>query len=142
MRHTIRLFARTPLSTFAAIATLTLAIGASTLVFSVLDAVLFRELPYRQPERLVAVWESNVRLGAMENVVSPANFLFWRDLNQSFSEMAAVSPRFTGAVITGRAAPEMVPLQVVSAGLFPMLGVQARYGRVFTQAEEKPKSHR
>ena len=141
MRHTIRLFARTPLSTFAAIATLALAIGASTLVFSVLDAVLFRELPYRQPERLVAVWESNVRLGAMENVVSPANFLFWRDLNQSFSEMAAVSPRFTGAVITGRAAPEMVPLQVVSAGLFPMLGVQARYGRVFTQAEEKPKSH-
>lgn len=81
MRHTIRLFARTPLSTFAAIATLALAIGASTLVFSVLDAVLFRELPYRQPERLVAVWESNVRLGAMENVVSPANFLFWRDLN-------------------------------------------------------------
>src|SRR5262245_13027823 len=132
MRHTIRLFARTPGSTVAAVATLALAIGVSTLVFSVLDAVLYRGLPYRAPERLVAVWEANKRLHAMENVVSPANFLFWRDLNQSFSQMAAVSPRFTGVVMAGRAAPEIVPLQVVSAALFPMLGAQPEYGRVFT----------
>ncbi len=141
MRHTIRLFARTPLSTIAAIGTLALAIGASTLVFSVLDTVLIRELPYRNPERLVAVWEANIRLAAMENVVSPANFLFWRDLNQSFSQMAAVSPRFTGVVRSGRAAPEIVPLQVVSAAVFPMLGVHAEYGRVFTEDENKPNSH-
>jgi putative ABC transport system permease protein len=141
MRHTIRLFARTPASTVAAVATLALAIGVSTLVFSVLDGVLIRDLPYRDPDRLVAVWESNARLGAMENVVSPANFLFWRDLNQSFSQIAAVSPRFTGAVMAGRAAPEIVPLQVASAALFPMLGVQPESGRVFTEAENKPNNH-
>src|SRR4029453_4839896 len=115
MRHTIRLFARTPVSTIAAIGTLALAIGASTLVFSVLDAVLIRDLPYRDPDRLVVVWEANPRLGAMENVVAPANFLFWRDLNRSFSQMAAVSPTFQSTVAYGRAAPELLPLQVVSA---------------------------
>jgi predicted permease len=140
MRHTIRLFARTPVSTLAAVVTLALAIGASTLVFSVLDAVLLRDLPYRDPERLVVVWEAQIQRGAMENVVSPANFLFWRDLNHSFFQMAAVSPGFTTPVASGRAAPEIVPLQVVSAAVFPMLGVKPAYGRVFTDAEEKPNS--
>jgi putative ABC transport system permease protein len=140
MRHAIRLFARTPVSTLAAVATLALAIGASTLVFSVLDAVLFRELPYRDPERLVAIWEANPQRGLMANVVSPANFLFWRDLNRSFSRMAAVSPAFRSPVASGRAEPEIVPLQVASADLFSMLGVGPLYGRVFTSAEEEPNS--
>ncbi len=141
MRHTIRLFARTPASTVTAVATLALAIGASTLVFSVLDGVLIRDLPYRDPERLVVVWEANPRLGAMENVVAPANFLFWRDLNRSFSQMAAVSPTFQTTVAHGRAAAEELPLQVVSARLFPMLDAKPAIGRVFTEEEERPNSH-
>jgi putative ABC transport system permease protein len=141
MRHTIRLFARTPASTIAAVVTLALAIGASALVFSVLDGVLIRDLPYRDPERLVVVWEANPRLGAMENVVAPANFLFWRDLNRSFSQMAAVSPTFQATVAHGRAAPEELPLQVVSARLFPMLDAKPAIGRVFTEEEERPNSH-
>ena len=63
MRHTIRMFARSPLSTLAAIGALALAIGASTLVFSVLDGVLIRDLPYRDPARLVAIWEANIPRG-------------------------------------------------------------------------------
>ncbi len=141
MRHTIRLFARTPASTVTAVATLALAIGASTLVFSVLDGVLIRDLPYRDPDRLVVVWEANPRLGAMENVVAPANFLFWRDLNRSFSQMAAVSPTFQASVAHGRAAPELLPLQVVSARLFPMLDAKPAIGRGFTEEEERPNSH-
>ena len=140
MRHTIRLFARTPVSTIAAVVTLALAIGASTLVFSVVDGVLIRELPYRDPARLVVIWEANSRLGTAENVVSPANFLFWRDLNHSFSQMAAVSMTFRTTVTSGRAAPEELPLQVASAGLFPMLGVTAAVGRVFSEAEDRPRS--
>jgi putative ABC transport system permease protein len=140
MRHTIRLFARTPVSTIAAVVTLALAIGASTLVFSVVDGVLLRELPYHDPSRLVAIWEANLPRGTTENVVSPANFLFWRDLNHSFSQMAAVSMTFKTTVTAGRAAPEELPLQVVSAGLFPMLGIKPAVGRVFTDAEDRPRS--
>ena len=139
--HTIRLFARTPLSTFAAIATLASLIGASTL--GVLGA---RRCPLpgtslsptRTPRR---------RLGIQRQAGGDGERRPTRELPLLARSESVVlgdgggQPALHGGVITGRAAPEMVPLQVVSAGLFPMLGVHARYGRVFTQAEEKPKSH-
>ena len=81
---------------FAIIAILTLAlgIGANTAIFSVLDAVLLRPLPYGDPDRLAMVWERNFPRNRMTNVVAPANFLNWLDEQQAFEEMAAFTFTF------------------------------------------------
>ena len=136
MRHTLRLFTRTPLATAAALGALTLAIGASTLVFSVVNGVLLRDLPYRDPSSLAVIWETSPRLGNMTNVGSPANFLYWRDRQHTFEDIAAVSLTFKVTVAGAGLTPEMVPQQVVSAALFPILGVSPALGRAFTEAED------
>ena len=136
MRHTLRLFTRTPLATAAALGALTLAIGASTLVFSVVNGVLLRDLPYRDPSSLAVIWETSPRLGNMTNVGSPANFLYWRDRQHTFVDIAAVSLTFKVTVAGTGLTPEMVPQQVVSAALFPILGVSPALGRAFTEAED------
>jgi putative ABC transport system permease protein len=136
MRHILRLFSRTPLASAAALGALALAIGASTLVFSVVDGILLQPLGYTDPDRLVVVWESNVGHGSMENVVSPANFLYWRDRQHVFTDMAAISPAFRVSVTAPGQAPEMVAQQSVTAALFPLLGVSPAIGRAFTEAED------
>src|SRR4051812_34637075 len=124
MRHTLRLFTRTPLATAAALAALTVAIGASTLVFSVVNAVLLRQLPYRDPSSLTVIWETNPRRGSMNNVGAPANHLYWRDRQHSFVDLAAISMTFKVTVAGTARAAEMVPQQLTTAALFPVLGVQ------------------
>jgi putative ABC transport system permease protein len=94
LRYAFRSFARTPMFTAVAIATLALGIGANTAIFSVVDTLLIRPLPYRQPERLVVVWEFNVPRGQINPSVAPANFLRWREMNRSFQELSSVSPAF------------------------------------------------
>ena len=136
MRHTLRLFARTPLASAAALGALALAIGASTLVFSVVDGILLQPLSYKDPDRLVVVWESNVGHGSMENVVAPANFLYWRDRQHVFTDMTAISPAFRVSVTAPGQAPEMIAQQSVTAALFPLLGVSPAIGRAFTEAED------
>src|SRR4051794_26115728 len=136
MHHTLRLFTRTPLASAAALGALALAIGASTLVFSVVNGVLLRGLPYRDPSSLAVIWETSPRLGNMTNVGSPGNFLYWRDRQHTFVDLAAVSLTFKVAVSGAGLTPEMVPQQVVSAALFPILGVSPALGRVFTEAED------
>ena len=140
MRHTLRLFARTPLATAAALGALALAIGASTLVFSVINGILLRPLGYRDPSELVVVWETNVPRGRMENSVAPANYLYWRDRQHAFTDIAAVSLTFSVSVLTPGQAPEMVPQQMVSAALFPILGVEPAFGRAFTEKEDAAQS--
>ena len=140
MRALTRLVARNPLSMAAALTALALATGASTLVFSVVNSVLLRDLPYTDPGRLVVIWETNPHRGQMENVASPGNFLYWRDRNHSFTDMAAVGLTFNLSVLAPRQPPEQVPAQLVSASLFPILGAGAELGRVFTRAEDVPDS--
>ena len=136
MRHTLRLFARTPLASAAALGALALAIGASTLVFSVVDGILLQPLSYKDPDRLAVVWESNVGHGNMENVVAPANFLYWRDRQHVFTDMTAISPAFRVSVTAPGQAPEMIAQQSVTAALFPLLGASPAIGRAFTEAED------
>ena len=136
MRHTLRLFARTPLASAAAFGALALAIGASTLVFSVVNGILLQPLAYKDPDRLAVVWESNLPRGRMENVVAPANFLYWRDRQHVFTDMAAISPAFRVSVSAPGQAPEMIAQQSVTAALFPLLGVSPAVGRAFIEAED------
>ncbi len=134
-RYAVRSFARTPFFTGIAIATLALGVGANTAVFSVVNTLLLRPLPYRAPDRLVMVHEVNP--DGKDNSGSPGNYLHWRDLATSFEEMAAVSHTFR-TTVSGAGEPEELPMQYVSATVFPMLGVPAALGRTFTTEEDQP----
>lgn len=130
-----RALLRTPLVTAAAVGALGLALGAVTLVASVVDGVLLRRLPFTEPDRLAVIWETNAARGRFENVVSPANFLHWKDVTKSFSDMAAVTMTFR-ATFGEPGPPEEVPQQLVSGRLFEILGVDAAHGRTFTAEED------
>src|SRR5436190_24273768 len=105
VRHALRSFLKAPGFTIVAVATLALGVGANTAIFSVLYALVLKPLPYRDPGRLVVVWEHNLPRDRKNNVVSPGNYLHWRDLNTSFTEMSAVSMTFRTPLI-GEGEPE------------------------------------
>ncbi len=130
-----------PAFTTIAVAALALGIGANTAIFSVVNTVLIQPLPYKSPDRLAIVWEHNLPRDRKDNVVSPGNYLHWRDMNRVFDEMSIVSMTFRTAY-TGDGQPEELPMQVVNATLFPMLGVNAAVGRVFTAEEDRPNASR
>ena len=141
LRHGVRLLSASPGFTAIAIAALALGIGANTAIFSVVNTVLIQRLPYRNPDRLAIVWEHNLPRDRKNNVVSPGNYLHWREMNRVFDEMSIVSMTFRTAY-TGDGQPEELPMQVVNATLFHMLGVDAAVGRVFTAAEDQPNASR
>ena len=117
VRYGGRTLLKTPLFALIAIATLALGIGASTAIFSVVNSVLLRPLPFAQPERLVQVWETDFKLGADRNVVNPVNFLDWTEQNHSFSGMAAVIGDSTKLGLGHE--PLQVPAILVSPQFFP-----------------------
>src|SRR3954452_22042203 len=137
VRFALRSLAGAPAFAAVAIVALALGVGANTAIFSVVYALLLKPLPYRDPHQLAVVWEHNVPRDRRNNVVSPGNYLHWRDMNVSFAEMSGVSLTFRTAY-TGDGEPEELPEQIVNATLFPMLGANAALGRVFTEAEDKP----
>src|SRR5580765_7208990 len=89
LRYAVRALLRSPAFTLAAVLTIALGVGANTAMFSVVNTVLLRELPYRDPSRLALLWEHNLSSEEMHNSVSPANYLAWRDASHSFEGMAA-----------------------------------------------------
>ena len=141
LRYGIRMLAKSPGFAVVAVLTLALGIGANTAIFSVVNATLLTHPAYKQPERLVMVWEWNRRIapdrsvvepGNMShdrNVVSPGNFLHWRADNTVFDKMAAWYDFNTN--LTGQGAPEQLSVQAVTPNLMSLLGVNARLGRVF-----------
>jgi len=134
-RYALRSFAQSPGFTIVAILALAIGVGANTAIFGVVYALLLKPLPYRDPARLAVVWEHNIPRDKKNNVVSPGNYLHWREMNSSFAEMSVVSMTFRTAM-TGEGEPEEVPYQVVNATLFPMLGVGAAHGRVISDADD------
>jgi putative ABC transport system permease protein len=136
LRLALRRLARTPGFTAAAVLCLALGIGANTAIFTVINAVLLRPLPFGQPERLVSVWEANRHRDSERNVVSPANYLDWRAQNTVFEAMAVVADG--SANLTGGGEPEEVPVQRVTAGYFDLLGLGPALGRDFTEADDAP----
>src|SRR6187397_2677693 len=89
LRHGVRLLLRSPGFSMVAIATLALGIGANTAIFSIMNDVLFRPLPYGEPDRVVMVWEDVSYLGFPRNTPAPANYLDWKARNRVFTDMAA-----------------------------------------------------
>src|SRR4051812_47031926 len=98
LRYALRSFRKSPGFTIVAVIALALGVGANTAIFSVVYTLLLKPLPYHQPDRLAVVWEHNLPRDRKNNVVSPGNYLHWREMNTSFAEMAAVSMTFRAAM--------------------------------------------
>src|SRR4051812_26199258 len=138
LRYALRMLAKSPAFTFVAILTLGLAIGANTAIFSVVNAVLLRPLPYPQAEQLVRVFGTQPTLP--EAPSSPANFLEWQTENQAFEHIATYIGK--GFNLTGTDKPERVIGARVSSDLFQLLRVQPVLGRDFTAEEDRDGAER
>ena len=138
-RYAFRLLARTPVFTVAAIATLALGIGANTTIFSLVQSVLVRPLPYANPDELVMVWEDGSRFGFPRNTPAPGNYNDWRMRNRSFADMAAMRGG-TNASLTVDGAPEQVIGRAVTVNFFSVLGVAPALGRAFNSGDEQGNS--
>ena len=134
LRHGLRTLIMKPGFTLVAVITLALGIGANTAIFSVVNAVLLRPLPYPNANRLVALSENSLKDSDIS--VAYPDYLDWRAQQSVFEEMSARMP--TGGVITGANEPERVIGRLVSPSFFATLGVQPMLGRAFTEAENKP----
>src|SRR5919197_527968 len=93
LRYGFRMLLKSPGFTAVAVLTLALGIGANTAIFTLVDAVLLRPLPFHDPDRLVMIWESAPEIGFPQNTVAPANFADWKAQSQVFEDMAAISWR-------------------------------------------------
>lgn len=120
--------------TVVATSTLALGIGASAIMFSVVNGILLRPLPYREPERVAMLWTVDAARGLREGGASYPTFTDWRTQAHAFADMAIW--RGIAGNLTGTEAPERLPGALVSANLFSLLGVPARTGRVFTPDDE------
>ena len=136
VRYGLRMLAKNPAFTAIAMLALALGIGANTAIFSVVNAILLRPLPYKNPEQLVMVWENATHLGFPKNTPSPANFLDWRRQTTVFQGMAAFAERSFN--LTGAGEPERLDGRRVSANLFDVLGVRPIIGRTFVPQEDQP----
>ncbi|MGH9742145.1 MAG: ABC transporter permease, partial [Candidatus Acidiferrum sp.] len=132
IRYAVRLLAKSPGFTVVAVLTLALGIGANTAIFSVVNGVLLRPLPFRDPSRLVIVAEKSPF-----PVISTSyeNYLDWRDQSHSFESIQAV--RAGAITLTGAGDPERLNVQMATAGLFSMLGISPQIGRTFLPEEDR-----
>ena len=138
-RYAFRVLSRSPGFALAVVLVLALGIGSNSAIFSVLDKVVIRPLPYAEPGRLAMLWEDYSAFGVPKGRVSPATFLDWRKRSRAFEAIAAYAgPR--NLDLAGGGPPEEVLGQSVSANLLPMLGVPPFLGRTFTADEERPES--
>jgi putative ABC transport system permease protein len=138
VRYGVRSLLKAP--GFAAVAVLTLAlgIGANSAIFSFVDGVLLKPLPYPDPERILLLWEKPP--GGGNNVVSAMNFLDWRSQSSSFTGVAAITGR--SMTLSGTGEPTLMRVARVSAAYFDILGVKPKLGRTFASDEDTPgKEH-
>jgi putative ABC transport system permease protein len=139
LRYGFRMLLKRPGFTLIVVLTLALGIGANTTIFSAIDAVLLNPLPYKNPERLMVIWETNKHLGPEmwdRNEVAMGNFLDWRERNQVFDQLGALFD--TDMNLTGIGEPQRIKSYVVTTNFFQVLGVQPMLGRSFLPEEEKP----
>jgi putative ABC transport system permease protein len=136
LRYAVRMLLKSPGFTAVAVATLALGIGANTAIFSVVNAVVLRPLPYLDPARLMMVWLDNPRQSIHEDVSSFPNFVDWREQNRVFDPL--VTFYGTGFNLTGGGEPEQIRGAVVSAGFFRLFGVEPLHGRGLATDENEP----
>ncbi|MCA1626509.1 MAG: ABC transporter permease, partial [Acidobacteria bacterium] len=138
VRFAVRMLAKSRAFTFVAVVSLAIGIGANTAIFSVVNGVLLRPLPYPEPERLVRLYEKETDAATLSErlEVAPANFLDWRRQSRTLAETAAWGEE--EQALAGQEQAEPVKAAFVSANFFAVLGVQPLHGRVFTSEEDQP----
>src|SRR5262245_44978418 len=128
LRYGARMLLKSPNVTFIAVITLALGIGANTAIFSVVNAVLLRPLPFKEPDRVVMVWERRANSGEANIPISGHEFVGWREQSRVFEQMAII--RGDGFTLTGNGEPEAINAERVSAEFFSLLGVPPVSGRI------------
>ncbi len=140
VRYAVRMLMKNPGFTFVAVLTLALGIGATSAMFSVINAVLLRPLPYHEPERLVTIWEESPERDLFQIPVSFANLRDWADQTQTFEQIAAYT--FTNLNLSGAGEPARLSTVRTSANLFSLVGAAPLVGRTFLPEEDNEGSGR
>src|SRR5579871_6728884 len=136
LNFAIRMLLKKPGFTVVALITLALGIGANTSIFSVVNTVLLQPLPYDHPEKIMQIWEANLRTGEKDSSISSYNITDWQQRNKSFDCIAAY--KGSNLSLTGGDLAERIIGYSVSADFFKALGISAAIGRTFTADEDKP----
>src|SRR5262245_33474244 len=134
-RYGVRMLARNPGFTLIAVITLALGIGVNTVIFSVVNAVLLRPLPYRDPDRLMVIRETKPP-ETDDSQVSPGNFLAWQKQNTVFAPLEAITVRDFNLI--GENNPERIRGMLATHGFISMLGMRPLIGRDFLPDEDRP----
>jgi putative ABC transport system permease protein len=135
LRYAVRGLVKRPGFAFVAIITLALGIGANTAIFSVVNAVLLRPLPFKRPERITMLWERRANSGRANLPISGHEFAAWQEKSRSFEALAMIQP--DGLNLTGRGDPIVVNTSRVTTDIFAVLGVQPLLGRTFIPGEDQ-----
>ena len=134
LRYGARSFLRAPRFTVPAVLALALGIGATSAIFSVVRGVLLDPLPYRDPDRIVSIWETNASRSRTRNVIGPANFVAWKERNRSFEYLGMAGPARLNIILDGQ--PYEVSGVAASSDVFKALGVHPILGRTFSPEED------
>ena len=137
MRYAVRTLRKSPGFTMTSVAVLALAIGANTAMFSVLNAVLLRPLPYRSPEQLAMLWTEIPSQNLREGRSAYWNVEQWRSQSKSFADMAFFDP--VSVTLTSADRAEQISVARISPNFFPLLGVQPLHGRSFSAEEAEQR---
>ncbi|MGH9841025.1 MAG: ABC transporter permease [Blastocatellia bacterium] len=140
LRYGARMLWKQPGFTLIAVLSLALGIGANTALFSVVNAVLLRPLPFHEPDRLAMIWEDATFIGFPQDTPAPGNYADWKAQSQTFAEMAARGNRSFN--LTGDGEPEKLQAYEVTANFFPLLGVRPALGRTFSAEEDQPGANK
>ncbi len=136
VRFGLRMLRKSPGATLVAVLSLALGIGATTAIFTIINAVLLRPLPFRDPSSLVVIWEQNQKRNIKEFEAAPPNFRDWTERSHSFTALCGL--RQLPATMLGAGQPERLEIARVSPCLFDMLGIRATYGRSFLPEDGDP----
>ncbi len=136
LRYALRMLRKNAASTIVIVASLAIGIGANSAIFSVVDALLLRPLPYPQPGRLAAIWLHSPGIGILRDWPSPGQYIDIQNENRSFEEMALAQSR--SVTLTGRDQPERIDAMRGQSSLLRMLGAKPLLGRLLLPEEDKP----
>ncbi len=138
LRYVLRSLLRSPMFTLLTVVTIGIGIGANTAIFSVINGILLKPLPYPDPGQLVSVWQDALGINMKDLNLSPSDYFTFRDENRTFQQFGMWNG---GSVsVTGLSAPEQVQILNVNEGTLPALGVQPIIGRWFTAQDDSPGS--
>jgi predicted permease len=136
LRQVFRRLANAPLFTVVTLITLAAGVGGNTVVFSVLEGVLLKPLPYPKPSELIGVWHSAPGINIADLNMAPSNYFIYREQNQTFQDIGVYNR--DAVSITGLAEPERLDALDVSDGIIPLLGIPPMLGRSFTRQDDSP----